>query len=97
MSKYKWTFVSIAVIALLAGGVSGLSEINFWLIFLVMFGSILFTGIITALEDDMPGGYNNPDGTDTPKNTKVMSWIFRAFIVLAVLSGTFTFIAKRPI
>jgi hypothetical protein len=73
MSKYKWTFVSIAVIALLAGGVSGLSEINFWLIFLVMFGSILFTEIIAALEDDMPGGYNNPDGTDTPKNTKIMS------------------------
>lgn len=96
MSKYKWMFVFYLVIALIACGISWWLKFNFWLIFLVIFGSILLTGIIARLEDDMPGGYNNPDGTDTPKYAKVLSLAFRVLIVLVVLLGLFVFAAEKP-
>jgi len=96
MSKYKWMFVFYSVIALIAGGVSWWLKFNFWLTFLVMLGSSLLTKIIATLEDDMPGGYNNPDGTDTPKYARVLGWVFRVFIVLVILLGMFVFAAEKP-
>ena len=85
VSNYKWTFVSVSVIALIAGGISAWTKLNFWLIFLMMLGSVWINGIIATLEDDMPGGYNNPDGTDPPpKKRTIGDWILCGIFALVI-------------
>ena len=86
LSEYKWTFVSTSVIALIAGGISWWAKLNFWLIFLMMLGSVWINGIIATLEDDMPGGFNNPDDTDPPppKKKTIGDWILWGIFALVI-------------
>ena len=53
---------------------------------MIVAGAMLINGWVATFEDDLPGGFNNPDGTRTPRYAIVASWGPRALgAVLALL------------
>jgi hypothetical protein len=42
------------------------SGLPYWASALIVVAAILVNGLVARIEDDLPGGFNNPDGTDTP-------------------------------
>jgi hypothetical protein len=48
--------------------------------------ALFVNGLVATIEDDLPGGFNNPDGTAPPSSPSVR--IVRAFRVLAALAVT---------
>lgn len=86
MKRLLWPTLWMSVVALLAAGLSAVSGLAFWWAFLIVAGAILVNGWIATLEDDLPGGFNNPDGTHTPRYAVVTGWVVRGLgILLAVL------------
>jgi phosphatidylglycerophosphate synthase len=86
MKRALWPTVWLLVVALLAAGLSAISKMPFWWAFLIIAGAILINGWVATLEDDLPGGFNNPDGTHTPRYAVVTGWVIRGLgIVLALL------------
>ena len=77
--------VWLLLVALLAAGLSAISKLPFWWAFLIVAGAILINGWVATLEDDLPGGFNNPDGTHTPRYAVVTGWVIRALGVVLVL------------
>jgi hypothetical protein len=45
--------------------------------------AVLINGFVAALEDDLPGGFNNPDGSETPRYALAAGWALR--IIGAIL------------
>ncbi len=66
MKKALWPTIWLSAVALLAAGLAAISKMGFWWSFLIVAGAILFNGWVATFEDDLPGGFNNPDGTRTP-------------------------------
>jgi hypothetical protein len=86
MKRSFVTIVWLLVVALLAAGLSAISKLAFWWAFLIVVGAILVNGWVATLEDDLPGGFNNSDGTHTPKYAVVTGWVIRGLaVVLALL------------
>ena len=65
MRRALWPTVWLLVVALLAAGFSVISGLEFWWAFLIVAAATLINGWVATLEDDLPGGFNNPDGTRT--------------------------------
>ena len=84
MKKYLWPILTISVVAVIAAGISRWSNLGYWTSFIVVAAAILMNGFIATVEDDLPGGFNNPDGTDTPKYITYVVWSVRAIIILFV-------------
>jgi hypothetical protein len=57
---------TIAVLAAVALGASYLLGFSFLPVFVLTVAAVLVNGLLATLEDDLPGGFNNPDGTATP-------------------------------
>jgi hypothetical protein len=59
-------FIVIGVAALLAFGLHAWIHLNFWICLGIVVFGILLNGIVATIEDEMPGGFNNPkpDGPD---------------------------------
>jgi hypothetical protein len=86
MKRALWTAVWLAVVGLIGAGFSAMSGIEFWWAFLIVAAAILINGWVATLEDDLPGGFNNPDGTQTPRYAVVTGWVVRGLgAVLVVL------------
>jgi hypothetical protein len=49
----------------------------FWWAFAICGAAILINGWVATLEDDLPGGFNNPDGTRTPRYAVITGWVVR--------------------
>ena len=87
--------VPLSIFAVLAGVISALTPVPFWAAFLMSVGAILVNGLLATLEDDLPGGFNNPTGSATPRYaviaTHVGRWLVAAvcvvFAVVAALLG----------
>lgn len=78
--------VWLLMVAVLAAGISAVSRLEFWWAFLIVAGAILVNGWVATLEDDLPGGFNNPDGTSTPRYAVVTGWVIRSLgVVLGLL------------
>jgi hypothetical protein len=86
MKRALWPTVWLFVVAMLAAVFAAISELRFWWAFLIVVVAILINGWAATLEDDLPGGFNNPDGTHTPKYAIVTGWIIRILGVVLVLS-----------
>jgi hypothetical protein len=82
MRRAFWTSVWLLVVALIAAGFSALSRLPFWWAFLIVAGAILVNGWVATLEDDLPGGFDNPDGTHTPRYVRVVTWVVRTIEVI---------------
>jgi len=74
---------------------------GFWWILAMCAGAIFLNGLVALVEDELPGGFNNPDGMFSP-NPQVMKalslarWIGVVVLLLlafaissAVIRGTF--------
>jgi hypothetical protein len=85
MKRALWPTVGLLVVAVVAGGLSAASGMAFWWAFLLVAGAILVNGWVATLEDDLPGGFNNPDGTHTPRYAVVTGWVIRGLGVTLVL------------
>jgi hypothetical protein len=72
--------------------VSGLS---FLAVAAIVTAAILINGLIATLEDDMPGGFNNPDGANTPRYALMLSSASKPLFTLFSLgaSAVFVFLA----
>ena len=87
-------FATIGVIGLIAMalsvGVARLSGLPFWASFAIVTGSILVNGLIATIEDDLPGGFDNPRGDDTPayigRISSVADWVLRGVLWLFAAS-----------
>ncbi len=53
---------------------------------MIVAGAMLINGWVATFEDDLSGGFNNPDGTSTPRYAIVASWgLLAPGAVLALL------------
>ena len=86
---------TIAVLAAIAFGASYLLSLSFLPAFVLTAAAVLVNGLLATLEDDLPGGFNNPDGTATPvyasRTASVGKWALSialvAFAVAFLQSG----------
>jgi hypothetical protein len=53
--------------------------------FAISFCAVFVNGLLLTLEDDMPGGFNNPDGSSTPRYVRVLTRITRGALALVCL------------
>jgi hypothetical protein len=66
--NWKMTVIWLVVVVVLAFAVHEMSTLNFWVALVLVIGAMLVNGYIAAIEDDWPGGFNNPD--PPPGNTQ---------------------------
>ncbi len=92
-----YTGLPLAVIAAAAGVVSAWTSVSFWAVFVVGVAAVLANGFLATLEDDLPGGFNNPDGTSTPKYARVVSGVVRWLVasLCLVLAAGFVWVASE--
>jgi hypothetical protein len=81
----------------LAGGValatSRLFDLAFLPVFLVVIGALIVNGLVATLEDDLPGGFENPDGTHTPRYARIVVRIGRWGLAALLWASGATFLA----
>lgn len=89
--QIDWRALTVACIAIgiLALAVSWLVPVPIVPIMAVLLVAVVANGVLATLEDDLPGGFNNPDGTDTPRYARyaiqvarVVKWFFLAGLCL---------------
>lgn len=70
---------------LLAVGLSAVSGMSFLVSFVIATLAIFVNGLVATLEDDLPGGFNNPDGSKTPPYVRRVVWMVRGLgLVLGI-------------
>ena len=74
----------LIVSALLAAALSVWTDLPFLVAFPIIVFAILVNGLVATLEDDLPGGFNNPDGTATPpyvaRVARIVRWTAVVFL-----------------
>ncbi|WP_304360006.1 hypothetical protein [Collimonas fungivorans] len=86
MKRALWPTVWLLVAAMLAAVLAAISGLRFWWAFLIVVAAILINGWVATLEDELPGGLNNPNGTHTPRYATLTGRIIRILgIILALL------------
>jgi|SRR5215831_19008121 len=81
MKRLKYIAAFVAIAAVSGAAVAALSKLSFWTAFAMSAVAIFANGLIATVEDDAPGGFNNPDGSATP------AYVSRISIVLKVVAG----------
>ncbi len=86
--------VGIAFVGAVAGLLSWRLHIGFvWAVVVAGLG-IVVNGLVATVEDDLPGGFNNPDGTSTPAYARRVSEVGRWLgAVLAAATAASIFVA----
>ena len=77
--KYFGAFVAISAIG--AAVLVAVAKMEFWIAFGISALAVLANGAIANIEDDAPGGFNNPDGSATP------AYVSRVFVMLKIFAG----------
>ena len=65
---------------------SWLFNIPFWMAGVLALAGMFFSGLLAIIEDDLPGGFNNPDGTATPRYASVVTFVSKLLLVVFVIS-----------
>lgn len=80
--------VLIALVVVLGSAylLSALSDLPFWHAIAIALAALVINGLIATVEDDSPGGFNNPDGTATPRYVTVLTIIGRLLLIVFVVS-----------
>ena len=90
MKRTLWFAVVLLVVAVFAAGLSAVSGMGFWWAFVIVAATVFINEWVTTLEEDLPGSFNNPDGSHTPIYTVVTRWAIRgmgvAFVVLCLVA-----------
>ena len=86
--------VLVALALLFGGFIWRFGHVGLVPAFAISFGALLANGLFLALEDELPGGFNNPDGSTTPRYIRVVSAVTRtAFALLCLLLTAFLFVS----
>ncbi len=72
------------IIFIIAAGINYFFGFSYWIAFAMAVGAIMINGVIATIEDDLPDGFNNPDGTDTPSYINKITWIIMGILLLIV-------------
>lgn len=83
MRYLLYPVIWLLAVAALSAAVAAVAGWNFWWVLGVTAVAILANGLLATLEDDLPGGFANPDGKSTPKYVAVARWVVRGLCVLA--------------
>ncbi|MGO8934106.1 MAG: hypothetical protein ACLQDA_10385 [Terracidiphilus sp.] len=70
---------------LVAVAISHFAKLNLWACLGMVAGAVVINGLVATLEDDQPGGFNNPDGEHTPRYVVIVGWVGRGLLVVLVL------------
>src|SRR5262245_4185478 len=66
--------------------------------FAISFCALFVNGLLLTIEDDMPGGLNNPDGSATPRYARALTAITRgAFALLCLLLAVLLFVSASGV
>jgi hypothetical protein len=55
----------------------------------IILAAILLNGLVATVEDDLPGGFNNPEGTNTPRYINKLNAL-SGIVVIALALGIAT-------
>ena len=77
--------VMLSVNAVFAAVISAFTDASFWVVFILAALATLANGLLATVEDDLPGGFNNPDGTNTPRYVERLRGIVWRTVALFVL------------
>ena len=66
MRRFHIPAVFVALVLGLATLGWWLGGMPFWIAVVMSAGAVWVNGLILTVEDDLPGGFNNPDGQSTP-------------------------------
>ena len=77
--------IGIFAIAVVAGSLlmSRASGLSVWVTASIVAVALVLNGLLLGLEDDLPGGFSNPSGADTPRYVKVVAVVVHVILVLA--------------
>ena len=82
--NFKAAVLSVLITSVVAGLVSYFSGMAYWPALGIVLVAFLVNGFVATVEDDLPGGFNNPDGTDTPAYMSTVRWIVRGIGLVAL-------------
>jgi len=81
-----YTLIPLVAVGIIAAVLSALTSVSFWAAFGMGVVAVLANGMLATLEDDLPGGFNNPDGTSTPTYARVIGHLGRWFVVFCCVA-----------
>jgi hypothetical protein len=85
MKRVVITAAFILVACLAAALISAVFGLQFWWTFLLVAAGVLANGLVAIFEDDLPGGFNNPAGTHTPKYVGRTVFAIRTLTAIFIL------------
>ena len=86
MKRALFPYVALLVALAISWALTAFAGMSFWLAFFVVAAAFLINGWVATVEDDVPGGLNNPNGNDTPRYLRIVGWVIRAIgVVLALV------------
>jgi hypothetical protein len=68
--NWRVFFLSVSVVAVLSLGASYFFGLTFGAAFAVILIAVLVNGWLATVEDDMPGGFNNPQRSDSDTSNR---------------------------
>lgn len=80
-----WSILSLSVISIIAFAVSRWADLNYFVAFAIVAGAVLVNGLVATFEDDLPGGFNNLDGSQTPRYVRITGIVVRSILVVFVV------------
>jgi len=87
--KKRLLFVSmwLAIVAI-SFAISRASGFSFLATLAIVVVAMAINAAVITIEDDMPGGSENPDGSATPDYTRTVGWTLRVVaLLLAVVTA----------
>ena len=87
MKRALWPSLSLLAIVAFSWLLSAASGMPIWAALVIVAVGVLATGWLATLEDDLPGGMNNPDGADTPPYVTRAGWAIRGLGALLALAS----------
>ncbi len=99
MNKRYWFLLIFVGVSIAFAGIASTMGANFWVALAIAIGALLVNGLFATLEDDLPGGFNNPEGTATPKYVGLVAWSVRAvgvvcLALIAVVLGFWAYASR---
>jgi hypothetical protein len=69
--NWKIPLIWMTIVSVLAFGLHALSGLNLWICFVMAVCGMLLNGYIATLEDEWPGGFNNPEPATSETQQRV--------------------------
>jgi len=73
MKKYiHWPslFIGLSIASLGGWLLQHFTSLGWWPAFGIAVGALIVNGVVATIEDDRPGGFNNPTGSEGDKNAR---------------------------